>query len=111
MRIMLSLLTVSSPFLLSCPPLLSLSPYPSLTHIYALLLTLSFLALIVSGNRLPSFNSFIRSLTASKRTVSSKSQHEAPPTDPLAIVLTNPFVACPLFISGAILFVGLVLAP
>ncbi|KAF6757953.1 hypothetical protein DFP72DRAFT_889488 [Ephemerocybe angulata] len=61
----------------------------------------------LSGNRLPTLSTFMRSISGSKRS----HNHDAPPTDPLAIVLTNPFVASPLFIAASIILVALFLAP
>ncbi|EAU83814.1 hypothetical protein CC1G_07549 [Coprinopsis cinerea okayama7 len=60
----------------------------------------------ISGNRLPSLHTLIRTLKSKRNT------HfiEPPPTHPLAIVLSNPYAACPLAFCVAILGVGIFVA-
>ncbi|TFK31614.1 hypothetical protein BDQ12DRAFT_739896 [Crucibulum laeve] len=57
----------------------------------------------VTGNRIPSFGSMIRSLSSSSRQI----HHDPPPTSPIALALTNPFVSSPLLFCLIILFVAL----
>jgi len=59
----------------------------------------------VTGNRIPSLGSIIRSLWTSRHT------HELPPTTTLTLILSNPYVACPLFFCASILSVALILSP
>ena len=55
---------------------------------------------------MPSLGSIIRSLWST-----SRHTHELPPTTTLALVLSNPFIACPLFFCVSILSVALILSP
>ncbi|TFK28241.1 hypothetical protein FA15DRAFT_584654 [Coprinopsis marcescibilis] len=57
----------------------------------------------LAGNRLPSIQSLIRSLQSKPNT----HYIEPPPTHPVAIILSNPYVACPLLFCVAILSVAL----
>ncbi|KIM36363.1 hypothetical protein M413DRAFT_449239 [Hebeloma cylindrosporum] len=56
----------------------------------------------ITGNRIPSFSSIVRSVWSPSRHV-----HEHEPTTTLALILSNPFVASPLFFCLSILFVAL----
>jgi len=60
----------------------------------------------VTGNRIPSLGSIIRSLWST-----SRHTHELPPTTPLTLILSNPFIAYPLFFCVSILSVALILSP
>ena len=60
----------------------------------------------VTGNRIPSLGSIIRSLWST-----SRHTHELPPTTTLALIFSNPFIAYPLFFCVSILFVCLILSP
>lgn len=62
--------------------------------------------LAVTGNRIPSLSSIIRSLWST-----SRHTHELPPTTTLTLILSNPFIACPLFFCVSILSAALVLSP
>lgn len=62
-------------------------------------------SLAVTGNRIPSPGTLIRSLSASKRT--QHQFYDPPPTTPLAVILSNPYIASPLFFCTAILTVAL----
>ncbi|KAF8802006.1 hypothetical protein BYT27DRAFT_7113719 [Phlegmacium glaucopus] len=59
----------------------------------------------VTGNRIPSLGSIIRSLWST-----SRHTHELPPTTTLTLILSNPFIACPLFFCVSILSVALTLS-
>jgi hypothetical protein len=59
----------------------------------------------VTGNRIPSLGSIIRSLWTSRHT------HELPPSTTLTLILSNPFIACPLLICASILSIALILSP
>jgi len=60
----------------------------------------------VTGNRIPSLGSIVRSLwTTSRHT------HELPPTTTLTLILSNPFIAYPLFFCVSILSIALILSP
>ncbi|KAJ3514819.1 hypothetical protein NLJ89_g2153 [Agrocybe chaxingu] len=56
----------------------------------------------ITGNRIPSLNSLLRSIWSPSRLA-----HDPPPTTVLARLLSNPFVASPLFFCVAILSVAL----
>ncbi|KAF8147262.1 hypothetical protein B0H34DRAFT_343292 [Crassisporium funariophilum] len=56
----------------------------------------------VTGNRIPSLSSMIRSLWST-----SRHAHDPPPTTPLALMLSNPFVVSPVFFCLSILFVAM----
>ncbi|KAF5325026.1 hypothetical protein D9619_010097 [Psilocybe cf. subviscida] len=60
----------------------------------------------ISGNRIPSLSTLLRSIW-------SPSRHtlDSPPSSPLAVILSNPFVSCPLFFCLSILFVALAMPP
>ncbi|KAF5339690.1 hypothetical protein D9758_014899 [Tetrapyrgos nigripes] len=88
-----------------------------------LLTMLCFLSLIVStgfydnhsklvditGNRIPSFNSLILSLTSSSSHRSF--YNERPPKTLLGTILSNPYVFSPLFFCSAILFISVLVSP
>ncbi|KAF8916674.1 hypothetical protein CPB85DRAFT_1289054 [Mucidula mucida] len=58
------------------------------------------LALHITGNRIPSLGAFIRSLSSTHHI------HDPPPTTPLAIILSNPYIASPLLFGGCLLLVA-----
>ena len=60
----------------------------------------------VTGNRIPSLTSIIRSLWST-----SRHTHELPPTTTFTLILSNPFIACPLFFCVSILAAALILSP
>ncbi|PPQ65917.1 hypothetical protein CVT24_011250 [Panaeolus cyanescens] len=60
----------------------------------------------ISGNRIPSPSSILRSIWSP-----SRHTHELPPTTPLGLLFSNPFVASPLFFCTSVLVVALVLPP
>ncbi|KAM6501499.1 hypothetical protein JOM56_004513 [Amanita muscaria] len=61
----------------------------------------------VTNTRIPSLRTLIRSLLSpAKRTY-----HGPPPTSQLAIMLSNPYTASPLFFCLVILFIGLLIPP
>ncbi|KAK7446720.1 hypothetical protein VKT23_014415 [Stygiomarasmius scandens] len=63
----------------------------------------------ITGNRLPSLNSLILSLTS---TSSHRSfQNEPPPSTLLGVILSNPYVSSPLFFCSAILFISVLVSP
>ena len=64
------------------------------------------LNLSVTGNRIPSLGSIVRSLWST-----SRHTHELPPTTTLTLILSNPFIACPLFFCVSILSIALLLSP
>ncbi|KAL0573533.1 hypothetical protein V5O48_008418 [Marasmius crinis-equi] len=57
----------------------------------------------LAGNRIPPIGRIIRSLYSNPRHL----HHEPPPTTPLGILLSNPYVTSPLLFCVAILFVSL----
>ncbi|KAF9484229.1 hypothetical protein BDN70DRAFT_798068 [Pholiota conissans] len=60
----------------------------------------------ITGNRIPSIPTLLRSVWSP-----SRHTHESPPTSTAALILSNPFVASPLFFCLAILFVALFMMP
>ena len=60
----------------------------------------------VTGNRIPSLGSIVRSLWSTSRYT-----HELPPTTTLTLILSNPFIAYPLFFCVSILSIALILSP
>lgn len=62
--------------------------------------------LSVTGNGIPSLGSIVRSLWSTSRYT-----HELPPTTTLTLILSNPFIAYPLFFCVSILSVALFLSP
>ncbi|KJA23795.1 hypothetical protein HYPSUDRAFT_137359 [Hypholoma sublateritium FD-334 SS-4] len=60
----------------------------------------------ITGNRIPSLSTLLRSVWAPSRHL-----HDAPPTTAVAIFLSNPFVVSPLLFCLSILFVALFVAP
>ncbi|THU81858.1 hypothetical protein K435DRAFT_831774 [Dendrothele bispora CBS 962.96] len=64
----------------------------------------------ITGNRIPSLNSLILSLTSSSSSHRSF-RNESPPTTLVGTVLSNPYVSSPLFFCLAILFVSILVSP
>ncbi|KAF8179850.1 hypothetical protein BJ912DRAFT_929496 [Pholiota molesta] len=60
----------------------------------------------ITGNRIPSIPTLLRSVWSP-----SRHTHESLPTNSVALILSNPFVASPLFVCLSILFVALFMNP
>ncbi|KAH9474462.1 hypothetical protein JR316_0012921 [Psilocybe cubensis] len=60
----------------------------------------------ITGNRIPSIPSLIRSVWSP-----SRHNHDPPPTSPVAQIASNPFIASPLFFCVSILAVALFIPP
>ncbi|KDR66442.1 hypothetical protein GALMADRAFT_1151187 [Galerina marginata CBS 339.88] len=56
----------------------------------------------ITGNRIPSPIYLLRSIWSPSRHI-----HDPPPTSPLSVILSNPFISSPLFFCLSILFVAL----
>ncbi|EDR09198.1 uncharacterized protein LACBIDRAFT_296580 [Laccaria bicolor S238N-H82] len=61
----------------------------------------------VTGNRIPSLPAIVRLISS----FSKHTRHEPPPTTPLTLMLSNPYVTCPLAFCASIFFIGLLLPP